>query len=354
MTIKSGHVVFDGSDAHFVSQFGYEKAAEMVLDFKSVNKIPFIFDTWQLAAFLNTSRKQLFDYLKNTSSHYNKIVIKKKNGKDRILYSPDNVLKFYQTKILKCIINELPVSPYAQAYLKGRKISDNAAAHIGKRYMLKLDIKDFFGSITSDQVYSAVFNTKYFPKFIGYILTSLCCRNYSLPQGAPSSPAISNIVMRNFDCNIGDWCKTHSVVYTRYCDDLTFSSDKPLFHIYKKVKSFLEEMGFQLNDDKTHFISASHRQCVTGLVVNEKLSVPAEYKRKLRAQIFYSLKYGLADCISHCNLQDFIIDGRPNEIKYFNHLSGKLNYVLCIEPGNKWFKSVYEKFLLLNPLSDCN
>lgn len=118
---------------------------------------------------------------------------------------------------------------------------------------------------------------------------------------------------------------------------------------------FVSKFGYEKAAEMVlDFKSVSHRQCVTGLVVNEKLSVPAEYKRRLRAQIFYSLKYGLADCISHCNLQDFIIEGRPDEMKYFNHLSGELNYVLCIEPGNKWFKSVYEKFSLLNPLSDCN
>lgn len=354
MTVKQGNIFFDESDAHFIRKFGYEKASEMVLDFKSVNDLPFIFDTWQLASFFNTSRKKLFDYSKNASSHYKRIVIKKKNGKDRILYSPDDVLKFYQTKILREILYKLPVSQYATAYVKGRNLSENASVHVSKKFILKLDITDFFAGITSDRVYSAVFNTRYFPKFIGYILTSLCCRNYSLPQGAPTSPAISNIVMRNFDCYIGSWCEKHAIHYTRYCDDLTFSSDKPLFHVYKKAESFLEKMGFQLNESKTHFAVESGRQCVTGLIVNEKLSVPAEYKRKLRAEIFYALKYGLADCISHCKMQDFIMDGKPDEIKYFHYLLGRLNFVLSIEPSNKWFSSVYKKFMLLDPSKDLN
>lgn len=142
--------------------------------------------------------------------------------------------------------------------------------------MLKLDIADFFGSIRFDQVYSAAFNTRYFPRQIGVMLATLCCRKDALPQGAPTSPALSNVVMRHFDQSIGRWCERRGISYTRYCDDMTFSSDKPLFVVYQKAKTILEEMGFELNEKKTRFVTNANRQSVTGLTVNEKVAVSGE------------------------------------------------------------------------------
>ena len=149
-----------------------------------------------------------------------------------------------------------------------------------KKNLLKLDITDFFGSISFEQVLCAAFNTRYVSKQVGFLLTSLCCKNDALPQGSPTSPALSNIVMRRFDDQIGRWCNQRQITYTRYCDDMTFSADRPLYGVYKKVKTMLREMGFELNESKTHFISNADRQTVTGLVVNEKLSIPSSYKRK--------------------------------------------------------------------------
>ena len=118
-----------------------------------------------------------------------------------------------------------------------------------------------------------------------------------LPQGAPTSPALSNLVMRNFDTNMARWCQRRAIVYTQYCDDLTFSADRPLFAVYSKAKNMLAEMGFDLNEAKTHFITNAGRQSVTGLTVNEKVSVPAGYKRSLRQEVYYALRFGLADGI---------------------------------------------------------
>ena len=140
------------------------------------------------------------------------------------------------------------------------------------------------------------------------------------------------------------WCKAHGITYTRYCDDLTFSGDRPLYTAYLKAKGMLEERGFEINEAKTHFITSSKQQTVTGLTVNQKVSVPAEYKRRLRQEIYYSLKFGFADAVIHQQHTDFLKKERPG-VSYCHHLLGKVNYVLSIEPENLWFRNARSSLL---------
>ena len=343
MIVKENTVIFEVCDMAFVKKFGIAQATEMVLDYKSVNPLPFLYDTYQAAKFLGVGRLTLFQYAKNPEQGYKLITLKKRSGDKRRIYAPDIVLKHLQTGILRKILIYFPVSPYATAYSKNCTLRNNAAPHVGKKHLLKLDITDFFGSIRFDQVYSAAFNTRYFPKQIGVILTSLCCREEALPQGAPTSPALSNLVMRNFDNSLGRWCQKRGIAYTRYCDDMTFSSDKPLYPVYEKVKSMLYDMGFTLNEKKTRFVTSAGRQSVTGLTVNEKVAVSSEYKRKLRQEIYYALKFGLEDSIRFAKRTEFMRDGVPDAERYAQHLIGKANYVLQIEPENRWFREALER-----------
>ena len=145
--------------------------------------------------------------------------------------------------------------------------------------------------------------------------------------------------MRNFDDNIGYWCEKHGISYTRYCDDMTFSSDKPLYTVYQKVKAMLEEMCFELNEKKTHFVTNANRQSVTGLTVNKKVSVSSVYKRSLRQEVYYVLKFGLAENIIRANRKDFMTGNIPNIEKYYNNLLGRIAFVLQIEPQNTWFQN---------------
>lgn len=224
-------------------------------------------------------------------------------------------------------------------------LTDNAAPHVGKHYLLKLDITDFFSSIRFGQVYRAAFNSKYFPKQIGLMLTMFCCRQGTLPQGAPTSPALSNLVMQNFDNNMGAWCTKRGIAYTRYCDDMTFSSDKPLYHVYEKAKSMLQEMGFQLNEKKTRFVTNANRQIVTGLTVNEKVTVNRAYKRQLRQELYYWLKFNdLEFPLNYMNDKYFPQDSAY----YFRHLMGKLLFVLEVEPENEWFRNAKVEMMKLS------
>ena len=175
------------------------------------------------------------------------------------------------------------------------------------------------------------------------LLTRLCCRQGVLPQGAPTSPALSNLVLRNFDNSLGKWCASRGIAYTRYCDDMTFSSDRPLYAVYRKARGMLEQMGFRLNDGKTRFITNANRQSVTGLTVNAKVSVSRDYKRRLRQEVHYVLKFGLAEHILRsvpCALTE---GGLPNAGKYYRSLLGRVGYVLQIEPENAWFRNAQDR-----------
>lgn len=339
MIIEKDQITFEKHDMNFVAKFGILEACDIVLDFKSQHNLPFIYDTYQLAHFLCVGRKDLFDFVKSCDSMYIPITIPKKSGGCRCLSVPDSTLENIQRIILKRILNQISISKYSTAYHKGAKLTDNAAPHVGKRFILKMDLTDFFSSIRFDKVYSCAFNANYFPKQIGVMLTALCCKDDVLPQGAPTSPAISNIVMKNFDDNFGAWCEKRGFSYTRYCDDITVSGNTSLYPAYRKAKAWLENMSFEINERKTRFITNASRQTVTGLTVNEKVSVPSDYKRKLRQEVYYACKFGLESAILHKSLTEFMISGISDTFKYFSYLIGKINYVLSVEPENAYFQN---------------
>ncbi len=345
MKLREGRVVFERGDSDFVKKFGIETAAQMFLDFKNDNRVPFIYDSSQLSCVLNVKKSTLYRQAKHIKEFYNSVEIQKKNGGIRKLDIPDVSLMKSQRAIVKNILSKMPVSSFATAYVRHARIENNARPHIGKRYLLKLDITDFFGSIGFEQIYGRVFNSRNFPPHIGIILTKLCCYKGALPQGAPTSPMLSNLVMYRFDENLGAWCKARRITYTRYCDDMTFSSDKPLYPVYQKVKNMLMSSGFELNEKKTLFVTNSGRQSVTGITVNEKLSVSKDYKRKLRQEVFYAIKFGLENSLFRTDNREFFEGFLPDVNRYKNHLVGRVNYVLQIEPQNIWFRDAKEKLL---------
>lgn len=316
-------------DAHFAARFGEARAEEMMLDYAAHRSTPFVFDTYQLSALLGIRRRELFALTNGVAAHYHRLEILKKSGGTRVLWAPDETLKAVQRRIVEQILVHYPASPHACGYQKGKGTVDNARPHVGKKYLLKLDIADFFDSICFQKVYSTVFNTTYFPADIGVMLTELCCLRERVPQGAVTSPALSNIIMKHFDDEMGKWCVARGVAFSRYCDDITFSADSPLYPAYVKAKGFLKSMGFELRRDKTHFVHRSSAQQVTGLVVNEGVSLPREWRRELRQEVYYALRFGLAEGAARHRFDD--------TEKYRRHLLGRLSYALYVHPESEGF-----------------
>jgi len=297
----------------------------------------------------NIGTRELYYVANNIRKEYTKTEIKKKNGGTRTIYMPSRRLKYIQRMMLDNVLTEYKVSGCATAYHNGAKLINNATPHLNKKYLLKLDIEDFFPSIEFGRVYK-MFCT-IFTKPYAKLYAELCCYDDHLVQGAPTSPAISNIIMRDFDNALEKWCKERNIAYTRYCDDITLSSDEPLNSVYYFVKHLLYKNGFELNRKKTHFVKNTHRQIVTGIVVNEKAQVSRDYRRKLRQDLYYLHKFGAEDVIRKNNLTEFIDGSFICDEEYVRSLAGKINYILQIDPGNDEFiaeKGKIEKYIYAN------
>lgn len=273
---------------------------------------------------------KLYTISNRIENNYKVYKIKKRNGKYRTIYNPNPTLKYIQKQILSNILNNKSISKYATAYHKGITLVDNALPHINKKIILKLDIKDFFNNIRFNDVYKYCFSIEYFPKSIGMILTYLCTYNDYIPQGAPTSAYISNLVMKEFDNEIGEWCEDNNISYTRYSDDMTFSGDFSPKIIIIKVRKMLNKLGLQLNDQKTNVISNSKSQNVTGIVVNQKIQVNSKYRSVIRKEVYYINKYGVK---SHLERIKYGL----GKDKYLNNLYGRILFVLQTNKDDKEF-----------------
>ena len=215
----------------------------------------------------------------------------------------------------------MPISPYAAAYRFGVSLRCNAEPHCRQKRVLKLDIYRFYDHILYASVKDSVFPDRIYAEPLRVLLTMLCYDRDCLPQGAPSSPAIANIVMKDFDMETGAWCRARQIRYTRYCDDLTFSGDFDPRAVYEFVNGLLRQAGFYINRNKIVLADAGQRQLVTGLVVNDKVDVPPEYRREVRQELYYCKRFGVADHLRHTGYE-----GTPE--RYLCGLLGRLNHLL--------------------------
>lgn len=277
---------------------------------------------------LGVSARMLYSLSNRRGDHYRKVQLPKGNGEFRELTVPDVFLKAVQRKIARQLLAFAPVSPHALAYRFGGSPVKNAACHVGKPMLLKLDIRHFFANINYSMVKKYAFPAEKFSEANRILLSLLCVHRDMLPQGAPTSPAISNLIMKDFDDAVGKWCKQRRIIYTRYCDDMTFSGNFDPRAVKNFVKEQLCTMGFFLNEKKTVFVRQGQKQLVTGVVVNQKANVAADYRRKLRQELYYCKTYGVASHMGHCGIPG-------SEESYRKMLLGRVNFALSIDPNNR-------------------
>ena len=289
--------------------------------------------------------KQKPDYVygiaNESHKYYHHSRIPKKRGGFRDLYEPLPELKAMQIWILRNILEPMEVSAYAKAYRKGFSVRDNARFHRGQKMVLSLDIEGFFDHIRRFRVYR-VFQAAGYSKAVAMLLAGLCCRNGCLPQGAPTSAALSNLVMKEFDAAVGDFCRERKIHYTRYADDMTFSGDFDEAEVIRFVKQECGKLSLTLNREKTRVRRQGQQQEVTGVVVNQKLQLPEKERKKIRQEIYYIKKYGLNNHLL------FIGENRKEKEKYVCRLLGRISYALFINPKDEEMKEykAYAKELL--------
>lgn len=286
---------------------------------------------------LGFSAKTLYSVSNSVDKHYYNVKIPKKNGEFRSLSVPDELLKSIQRKINVKLLSLETISQYAKAYKTGGNTVSNSIPHIKMPIVLKLDIRNFFDNLIYPIVKEKAFPKSRYSEENRILLSLLCTYNNAIPQGAPTSPTISNIVMNDFDNCVGEWCSAYEINYTRYCDDMTFSGDFNPDIVIAFVKDELKKLGLYLNERKTVVAKNGKRQIVTGIVVNEKKSVPVKYKKQIRQEMYYCMRYGINSHIEK-------IGATESSDKIIKKLSGKVNYVLSVEPDNKEMQ-LYKKQL---------
>lgn len=253
------------------------------------------------------SGKHFPDILRYTNRHdrnrqYHLFDIPKKSGGVRQIVAPVGDLKSIQTVLAYLLSSATNPDEHAHGFIREHSVITNASQHLRKAYVLNLDLKDFFPGITFRQVESAL--RKYFSKEVSTFIAKLCTwtdveqgpTEDVLPQGAPTSPVLSNIVCETMDSRLSGLARRFGLTYSRYADDITFSSFHSVYAkdsvFWAELHSIIEECGFQLNDRKTRLLKRGTRQEVTGITVEDRLNVSRKWMKLLRTQVFHYEMYG--------------------------------------------------------------
>ncbi|WPZ33785.1 reverse transcriptase domain-containing protein [Thalassobaculum sp. OXR-137] len=227
---------------------------------------------------------------------------------------------------------------HSYGYISGKNIIKNSTVHSRKRFVFNIDLEDFFGSINFGRVRGYFINDHYFrlEPDVATIVAQIACYKNSLPQGSPCSPIISNMIGRILDIRLRDLSKKNNIEYSRYVDDITFSSNEKVFPneiafqisisdwgVGERLNSEIERSGFKVNEAKVRMSKRQRRQVVTGLTVNDKPNVRRDF-----------LKYTRAMCDNYFNTGRYFINFEKNKIEEFtagNVLRGRLSHIYYVQ-----------------------
>ncbi|MBU2985883.1 retron Ec67 family RNA-directed DNA polymerase/endonuclease [Saccharophagus degradans] len=263
------------------------------------------------------SRLAYILYKMPNSTKYREFEIDKKLGGKRKIFAPCPELKTLQQRLSKLLQNCIAVinkekgiqKSISHGFKRDCSIFTNAEQHRNKRFVLNIDLEDFFGTINFGRVRGFFIKNKNFEidENAATVLAQIACFNNSLPQGSPSSPVITNLISHTMDIRLAALAKQLKCTYSRYADDITFSTNEKNFPIElaeptnaegtewkvgKKLERKIQKLGFSVNHKKTRLQFSQSRQDVTGLVVNKKVNIKSEYHRSARAMAHSLFKTG--------------------------------------------------------------
>ena len=327
-----------------ISEEWLEEQAEAMLrrgEYKALNNVQ------ELLNFLNLSLEEL-DFLsdyslremhKTDKAHQNyHYIFKKKRHGQRLLEVPKTLLKECQSRIQKHILSKVTAHESACAYVTGKSIKDFAEPHVNQKLILKLDLKDFFATIRPYQIQELYLELGY-PYIVAKYLTGLCTncppsqiwhqledsyKTAHLPQGAPTSPALSNLIFREIDRRLHKAAQKAKINYTRYADDLAFSGDFRPEQFQWTVHKIVSKAGFTINPRKTRIQSRNQRQALCNITVNDKVNCSRKEYDELKAIIHNCQKYGFdsQNRHNHPNFQAHLL-GRIQHLKSLNESRGE-------------------------------
>lgn len=244
----------------------------------------------------NLGPVSIVELLHSIRSNYYQFTIPKKSGGIRRIDAPSKKLKLIQHIISYALSHFHDPHPASHGFIKERGIQTNAEVHVASNYILNVDLKDFFPSVSISRIERDLEKLG-FSTLSARLIGILCTKNNKLPQGSPASPILTNIVSARLDKRLELFAVARGCQYSRYVDDITFSSDNHVFNsrFEKTLTKIIETEGFRLNISKTRILSKSDRQEVTGIVVNEKINVNRKFVRKVRAMIHTLSQEGIYD-----------------------------------------------------------
>ena len=354
-----------------LSQTSYEQLNLEVLSFDRIPNFP-VFNALSLIHHLNIVEPLTEDF-------YTKYTVKKQNGKLRILHEPKPVLKEVQSQLLKFIytnenrevryrnnprrVNKFILRDCAVAYRPGISVVRNANFHVANDVVMKLDIKDFFGSVKTEKLIPFWMNLlstqSHYLYRLGILakgineedqlvelmklskkLVNVISLNGFLPQGSPTSGILANHYLVRFDKFFLDYCIRNGLNYSRYSDDITVSGSKDKLNppsVLGTINRLIKLEQLQLNRTKTRVLRKNQRQIVTGVVVNEKKSVPKTLKRNLRQQMYFLKKFG----------EDHIARLKTTTPKYLQKIKGEISWVLSVEKSNAEFHRYFGELCII-------
>ena len=288
----------------------------------------------KLSEDLGVPQAYLLSLAKSSSHRYKSYKILKSDGGMRTILHPAKELKAVQRYLLDNVLIDLPVHSAAAAYIKGRGLRQHAEIHKSNRFLLRLDFVDFFPSLTSEDIqkhllkYKSHFNLEWTEKDTS-LLSMFVCHYNKLTIGAVTSPILSNTLCYDFDKSISDFCVSKDITYSRYADDMYFSTNKTkiLFEMENEVELLIRKIEYPsklyLNPRKTRHKSKKYRRSVTGLIItpDQKISIGRPKKRYLKSLVY---KWESLD----------------NDKK--EYLKGYLSYCRSVEPS--FINSLYKKY----------
>jgi RNA-directed DNA polymerase len=286
--------------------------------------------------------------------HYSYRILPKRSGGIRLMESPEPRLKQLQRRILEEILDRIPAHEAVHGFVKGRSIVTNARAHVARRVVLRLDLANFFPAFPAARV-ATLFRTLGYPETVAARLAGICTsvaprhvwkgapfdarELYAvphLPQGAPTSPALANLMTYRLDCRLSGLAKASGAAYTRYADDLTFSGDETFARSVQRFATHaaaiaLEE-GFTVNHRKTRIMRQGVRQQVAGVVVNRKTGIRRREFDILKAILTNSRRFGS------------VSQNRAGVANFRAHLDGRVGFVEMIDPAKgRRLRALFER-----------
>lgn len=297
-------------------------------------------DLEDLAIILGCSAKKLGYYLyrKQIPGQYKTFTISKKRGGTRTIRAPSSNLKIIQRNIADALEQVVTLRPCVNGFATGRGIIRNATSHVGHTHILNIDLEDFFGSINYGRVFGLLIKRPFgLHRKIAAAIAQACTVDNVLPQGAPSSPLLSNLVCAKLDAELSRFAAAYRCTYTRYADDMTFSTTRQvmpfaanifqpdgatLCEIIPALRAIIEGNGFRINEGKIRLSDKKVRQEVTGLIVNKRVNVKRRFIREVRAMLHAWRKFGIDKA-----QEDFRKKYNGGDANFESALRGKIGFI---------------------------